>query len=78
MSDVFSDDFWINQVRKLGSNHASDAFGALADLIGSGRLTERELRSLASACRSLEGAAKDAATLVEAKRRRPWEFQNVA
>lgn len=71
-------DFWLNTVRRLGSNSAVDGFGSLEDLIMSGRLTESQLRSLASACRSLEGMARTQAGIAEAKRKRPWEFRTKA
>lgn len=74
----FGDEFWLGTVRALGSNSATDGFASIASLISSDRLSERELRALASACRSLMDAAKDAASLAEAKRKRPWEFVTAA
>lgn len=69
-----TDDFWLNAVRSLGSNSATDGFASIEALIAADKLNERELRRLASACRSLMDAAKDKASLCEAQSKRPWEF----
>lgn len=71
------DEFWLSTVRSLGSNSATDGFASIETLIAADKLDERELRRLASACRSLMDAAKDKASLVEAQRKRPWEFKHI-
>ena len=71
---MVDDGFWMDAVRKLGSNHAVDGFDALQALIRSYKLNEHQLRSLAVSLRSLEGEAKDRASVIEAKRKRPWEY----
>ena len=72
-----ADEFWLDAVRSLGSNSAVDGFAAIEALIAADKLNEQELRRLASACRSLMDAAKDKASLVEAQRKRPWEFASL-
>lgn len=70
-----TDGFWLDCVRALGSNSATDGFASIEELIVAGKLDERELRRLATACRSLMDLAKDKAALIEAQRKRPWEFR---
>lgn len=69
------DDFWMTCVSRLGSNSAVDGFESLSDLIASGRLTARELRSLSSALRSLSGRATDGAAAAEDRVKRPWAYR---
>lgn len=69
-----SDDFWLNSVRSLGSNSASDGFASIEALVVDGKLSARELRKLATACRSLMDLSRDRASEMEARERRPWEF----
>lgn len=70
-----SDHFWMTCVSRLGSNSAVDGFDSLSDLIASGRLSARELRSLSSALRSLSGRATDAAAEAEDRIKRPWAYR---
>ncbi len=70
-----SDQFWMTCVSRLGSNSAVDGFDSLSDLIASGRLSARELRSLSSALRSLSGRATDAAAEAEDRVKRPWAYK---
>lgn len=69
-----SDEFWLNAVRSLGSNSATDGFASIEELVANGKLTARELRKLASACRSLMDLSRDRASEMEAREKRPWEF----
>lgn len=71
---VSDDGFWLDSPRKLGSNHAVDGYGALVDLIRSGRLNERQLRSLAGSLRSLEAEARDKAAEELDRKKRPWMY----
>lgn len=70
--------FWLERVARLGSNSAADGFESLRGLILSGRLSSRELRSLAGAMRSLAGAATDAAAEMEDRVKRPWLYKKEA
>jgi len=70
-----TDEFWLDTVRSLGSNSATDGFASIEHLIAVDKLDARELRRLASACRSLMDLARDKASLMEAKAKRPWEFK---
>jgi len=72
------DAFWLDAVRKCGSNGATDGFGSLEDLINSGRLNSAQLRSLHSALRSLSHLAWDAAAEIDNRAKRPWEFKESA
>lgn len=68
-------EFWLDFVRLTGSNMAVDGFAHIEALIDSDRLNERTLRRLHGALRSLSQKASSKASLLEAKRTRPWEFQ---
>jgi hypothetical protein len=72
------DTFWLDAVRKCGSNGATDGFGSLEDLINSGRLTSSQLRSLHTALRSLSHLAWDTAAEVDNRAKRPWECKEQA
>ncbi|CUW44431.1 hypothetical protein B3286c1_1763 [Brucella vulpis] len=79
MSAYFAHDtegFWLDIVRSLGSNSATDGFASIEGLIASKRLSSRELRRLQYACRSLMDAAASAASEAEARQKRPWEFKD--
>jgi len=69
-----TDDFWIDTVRSLGSNSATDGFASIENLVADGRLTASDLRKLSMACRSLMDSARDKASEMEARAKRPWEF----
>ena len=69
------DEFWASAIQKLGSNSASNAFADLEDFIASGRMNERQLRSLASALRSISQKASDAAAVVQERRKFPFKFR---
>lgn len=70
-----ADEFWLDAVRKCGSNGATDGFGTLEALIQSGRLNSSQLRSLHGALRSLSQLAWDAAALNDLRTKRPFEFR---
>lgn len=76
--DTDGERFWLDCVARLGSNSAADGFESLRGLIISGRLSSRELRSLAGAMRSLAGAATDAAAEMEDRAKRPWFYKKEA
>ena len=69
-----TDEFWLNTVRSLGSNSATDGFASIEELVVNGKLSARELRKLAMACRSLMDLSRDRASEMEAREKRPWEF----
>lgn len=71
-----TDEFWLDAVRSLGGNAATDGFAAIEELIASRRLNSRELRRLQYACRSLSDRAASAASEAEAREKRPWEFKD--
>ncbi len=70
------EEFWLDLVRKTGSNLAVDGFGHIEDLIHENRLDEHTLRRLHGALRSLSQQALTKASEMEAKRKRPWEFKD--
>ena len=72
------DAFWLDAVRKCGSNGATDGFWSLEDLIKSNRLNPSQLRSLHSALRSLSHLAWDAAAEIEDRAKRPWKYKDTA
>ena len=76
LRDTDEELFWLDRVSRLGSNSAADGFDSLRSLILSGRLSSRELRSLAGAMRSLAGSATDAAAEIEDRKKRPFLYQN--
>lgn len=76
MEPVVTDEFWLDAVRKCGSNGATDGFATLEELIASDRLDEAELRSLFSALRSLSQKAWDTASLKRDKSLRPWDWRD--
>jgi predicted Zn-dependent protease len=67
--------FWLDCVRSLGSNSATDGFASLEELVRSDKLDARQLRRLASACRSLMDAAKDKAAEAEDRVKRPYAYK---
>jgi len=71
---MYEDEFWLDLVRLTGSNLAVDGYGHIEGLIDGDRLDERTLRRLHGALRSLSQKAAGKASLMEAKRLRPWEF----
>lgn len=75
LRDTDEELFWLDRVARLGSNSAADGFDSLRKLIHSGRLSSRELRSLAGAMRSLAGAATDAAAEMEDRVKHPWIYK---
>jgi hypothetical protein len=72
---MVKDEFWLDQVRRLGGNQTVNAFADLEDLIASGRLGPRELRSVAGAMRSLSQKASDAAAEAEERKKFPWRYR---
>lgn len=76
MEAVVSDgDFWLDAVRKCGSNSATAGFADLEELIASGKLSSRDLRSLHGALRSIAQRAWDGAAEQDARAKRPWEYK---
>lgn len=75
MRDPDDDEFWLDLVRLTGSNMAVEGFAHIEELIDSDRLDEPTLRRLFAALRSLSQKASSRASLMEAKRKRPWEFK---
>lgn len=69
------EEFWLDLVRRTGSNLAVDGFGHIEDLISGDRLDETTLRRLHGALRSLAQQALSKAGEMEAKRKRPWEYK---
>ena len=69
------EEFWLDFVRRTGSNLAVDGFGHIEDLIANDRLDETTLRRLHGALRSLSQRALAKAGEMEAKRKRPWEYR---
>jgi len=70
-----SDDFWLEQVRRLGGNQSVTAFADLSDFISNKQMTERQLRSLAGALRSLSQKASDAAAEAAERKKFPWRYR---
>ena len=68
-----SDEFWMNAVRRSGSNSATAGFADLEDIIDGGQLTVRQLRAMGGALRSISQKAYDRASRIEAVAKRPWE-----
>lgn len=67
--------FWLDLVRRSGSNMAVDGYAQIEDIIHSNRLDEASLRRLSVALRSLHQQALERANDLQARRKRPWEFQ---
>jgi len=72
---MLEDEFWLDFVRRTGSNMAVEGFAHIEELIDGNRLDERTLRQLYSALRSLSQKALTKAGQIEASRKRPWEFK---
>lgn len=69
------EEFWLDFVRRTGSNLAVEGFGHIEDLIVNDRLDESTLRRLHSALLSLSQRALDKAGEMESRRKRPWEYR---
>lgn len=69
------EEFWMDLVRRTGSNLAVEGFAHIEDLIADDRLDETTLRRLHGALRSLSQRALSKAGEMEAKRKRPWEYR---
>ena len=70
-----NEEFWLDLVRRTGSNLAVEGFSHIEDLIRDDRLDETTLRRLHGSLRSLAQRAADKADELEAKRKRPWEYK---
>ena len=70
-----NDGFWLDMVRRLGGNQAPAAYSDIENLIQTGNMNERQLRSLSSALRSLSQSASDKAADIADRRKRPWAYK---
>lgn len=72
------DEFWLDLVRRTGSNMAVEGFAHIEELIDGDRLDEATLRRLHGALRSISQKAWTKAAMLERRRRYPWEHKGEA
>lgn len=69
------DEFWIEFVRRCGSNSATSGYADLEELVRNGNLTAKQLRLLGASLRSIASAATDRAAEIEDRIKRPYLYQ---
>lgn len=69
------DDFWIEFVRRCGSNSATAGYADLETLVREGDLDAKQLRLLSASLRSIAGAASDRAAEIEDRVKRPYLYR---
>jgi hypothetical protein len=74
MTNTTDNDFWIEFVRRCGSNSATDGFASLESLVRNGDLNAKQLRLLSASLRSIAGAASDRASEQEDRVKRPYLY----
>lgn len=76
MSNEQPDEFWIEFVRRCGSNSATSGYADIEAMIQSGRLDAKQLRLLSTSLRALSDLARDGAADQEDRIKRPWAHSN--
>ncbi len=68
------EDFWIEFVRRCGSNSATSGFADLENLVRTGDLDAKQLRMLGASLRSIASGATDRASEMEDRVKRPYLY----